>query len=352
MRETDVVLGIGDHALQAEVLDLLERLPGVRVVDAAAEAAAVDRAIRRRRPAAVIASPEIASHLRRDGADLLVVAPRETTEALRTALRAGAAGFYHWPDERDALASGAERSGAVEHPGPAGRVIAVHAPRGGAGATFVATHLAGAIADGGTTTALVDLDALYGDVTAALGFPVTDEGSTGDGETLGDDGPVLREVRGFRVLLAPTRAVVPDGVDTAWALAAIRALWTRFEAVVLHLPRALDASVRAALDLADEILLVVTPDVLAVRATIRALEVLDTLALRERSRLVVNRATRGEVSPDDIQRALDIPVAGVIRADRAVERAQNRGELLDPRSGPAARGVAALARSVLQGATT
>ena len=50
-------------------------------------------------------------------------------------------------------------------------VVAVCGPRGGVGATFVATHLAAAFARSGARTVLVDADWRFADLTVALGVP-------------------------------------------------------------------------------------------------------------------------------------------------------------------------------------
>jgi pilus assembly protein CpaE len=357
MHETGVVLGFDDPALQDEVLHFLDRLPRVRVVGVAAEGADLVRRVRDGRPAAVVASPAIvAGAPDLDGASLFVVAPTETTAALRTALRAGANGFYLWPEERDGLGRDAERAARPRRAGPLreGRVVAVHGPRGGAGCTFLATNLAAACAGLDADTVLVDLDGFGADVTAALGLHRDEPPAT-----VADLGPVAGEVtdehlervlsphaRGFRVLPAPS-AVTDEVLGPTAVSEVVASLQGRFDVVILHLPRAIGASELAAVEAADMILVVVTLDVLGVHATRRALSRLGEAGAEPRCRLVINRAARGEIVPEDVERALGVPIAATIRRDRAVPRAQNRGQVLAGRGTPAGRGVAALARSIL-----
>src|SRR5918999_529118 len=272
MHETTVVLGLEDPALQEEVLHFLDRLPRVRVVGAVADGPGLAREVRRRQPEATVASPgvlESAPDL--DGAALLVVSQVENTEALRTALRVGASGFYLWPEERDGLGRDTERAArppSREAVSP-GRVVAVHAPRGGAGCTFLATNLAAACADRDADTVLVDLDQFGADVTAALG-------------------------------VRPE-----DAVPT----------------------------------IADVVLLVVTLDVLGLRAARRAVDLLAGLEVEDRCWLVLNRVSRGEIVAADAERVLGLPVVSIIRNDRSVLRSQNRGELVAGRGSPAGRRV-------------
>jgi DNA-binding NarL/FixJ family response regulator len=109
--ETTVILGFEEPALQDEVLHFLDRLPQIRVVGAAADVRDLERRIRDGHPDAVVVSPPVLNgDADLDGIALFVVAERETTEGLRTALRAGARGFYLWPEEREEMAREAERS--------------------------------------------------------------------------------------------------------------------------------------------------------------------------------------------------------------------------------------------------
>ena len=354
MREATVLLGVDDPGLQDEVHDYLDRCPAVRVVGAASEPEAAERLLRERRPDAVVATPAVAAAMAAPETRLLVVDRRETTESLRSAIRAGARGFYLWPDEREVLGADAEAARVGEATDGSGSVVAVCPARGGVGATFLATNLAAAFARLGASTLLADLDHAHGDTSWVLGgveapgavqdlIPVADELGPEHLERIAGTHP-----SGFRfAAAAPDSAPIPQTLAPA-ILAATR---RSFALTVVHLPRSLDDTVRAALLHADLVLVVATLDVPAVRAAQRTLELADDGTLRGRCRLVVNRATRGEIAPADAAKALGMPVAGVIPFDRSVERAQNRGELvMARRSGPAARRVLRLATSLMEAA--
>jgi pilus assembly protein CpaE len=361
VQQTSVVLGVDDPALQEEILHFLERLPHVRVVGAAEAAAEVTRRIRETEPdAAVVSSRILADVANVDGATLLVVGERETTSALRIALRAGARGFYLWPEERESLAraaSRARRPAREERPDQA-RVVAVYGPRGGVGTTFLATNLAAACARAGGETLLVDLDVFFADVTAAVGLAGRAEGL----HTLAELAPVLDELTsehvdrvvqehpaGFRMLLAPEDSRGSPALTAPHVAGMVQVLRSRFDAVVLHLPRALDDAAIGALEAADDVLVVLSLDVMAFRDARRALDHLSGLGLEGKCRLVINRAARSEVVPGDAERVFGMAPVAVIRFDRAVPRAQNRGELVVGRSSRAARSVFTLARRLLEG---
>ncbi|MGH2692010.1 MAG: AAA family ATPase [Actinomycetota bacterium] len=355
MRETSVVLGIVDRGLQEEVLHFLDRLPGVKVVGASEGKESLRRLVRDRGPDVVVGVPEHLAGL--EPAATMAVALRETTEGLRTAIRVGARGFYVWPEERDALARDVARVDPVDTAESIeeGTVVAVLGARGGAGTTFLATNLAAAFARGGARTALADLDPLYGDVAPALGIPpeaahpsVTELATVSRELTTEHLDRVMHpHPSGFRVLLAPPQPPREPRLDPGTVGGVVVALRSRFAAVVLHLPRLVDEAVRAAVELADEVLVVVTLDVLGIRAAKRLLDHLRSFGLGRSLRLVVNKAGRGELVPEDAELVLEAPLACVIGAERRVPRAQNRGELLVGRRGRLSRRISRLAGRLL-----
>ena len=85
-------------------------------------------------------------------------------------------------------------------------------------------------------------------------------------------------------------------------------------------------------------------DVLSFRDAKRAIEVAD---LDGRCSFVVNRASRSEITPNDVERVFGQPPIAVIPSDRAVGRAQDHGRLL-PMRGRIGRALDGLARHVLE----
>jgi pilus assembly protein CpaE len=362
VQQTTVVLGIEDLALQEEVLHFLDRLPAIRVAGAAADVESLVARVRESGPDATVVSPSLLGSVEAlDGhAAVLVVAEKETTGTLRAALGSGARGFYLWPEEREALARDARRAARVVEPAPGtpGRVVAVYGPRGGTGVTFLATNLAAASAARGASTVLVDLDPFFADVTCAIGVPPASEIAT-----VADLVPVLDELtqdhldrvlyahpKGFRALLGPPEPSLAAALPPEYAARAIDLLRTEGDVVILHLPRALDEACCGGLELADEVLLVVSLDVLSFRAAHRALTYLAGLGLTARCRLVVNRAAPGEVIPDDVERVFGLRPLAILKHDRAIPRSMNRGELVAGRAGQVGRCLSGLARHVVEAA--
>ena len=356
MRETSIVLGIEDRGLQEEVLHFLDLLPGAKVVGAAEEADPLRRLARERRPDVVVGVPEVLGDL--GPVPKLAVDVRETTDGLRAAIRAGARGFYVWPGDRDALGRDLEAvRGADTDAGEDGLIVAILGARGGAGATFLATNLAAAFVRSGARTVLADLDTYFGDVGTALGIvPETESPSLMDLVTVSRevspehlDRVLHKHADNFHVLLAPATANDVGEMSDETVGGILAGLRSAFAVSVLHLPRVVDARVRSAIELADEVLVVVTLDVLGIRAAKRMIDHLRSVGLGGSLRLVINRARRGEVVPEDAEQVLGVPLACVIGTDRAVPRVQNRGQLVIGMRGPISRRITRLAGGLLNG---
>jgi Flp pilus assembly CpaE family ATPase len=335
-----IVLGLDSPQLADEVVDFLDRGGRARVVASAASSAALAAAVREHEPDAIVGSTAVIRAAGgANGTPFLALETAETLAALRGAMELGARGFYLWPSERGALADAAAGSAPTKAGPPPRRasVVAVCGPRGGAGATFVATHLAAALARSGAATVLVDADWRFADLTVALGVP-DDEPI----RTIEDLAPVAGELEvrhldevlwghpaGFRAVLGPMGG---SGVEAASMEAAYRAAIGvaagTNDAVVVHCGRGIDDVTRAVLSMADRIVMVLTLDVLSFRGARRAFEALDSLGLAQRVGIVINRAARAELTPKDAERAFGSAPLAVVPEDRKVGTAQNRGHLL------------------------
>ena len=289
----------------------------------------------------------------------MAVASRESVPALRAALEARARAFVVWPRERDALLEHVRslRSWAHDLERRA-TVVAIHASRGGAGCTFLATHLAQAIAGMDASCALLDVDPDRSDVGTALGIPDDDAGV----HTLRELADVADELTlerfrdvvwshpaGFGVVVAPPAAAA--AIEPGAASRVIDVAAAAVDVVLLHTAPGLDPVTRTALASADASLEVLSLDVASFRASSRAVA---RLAVDETDRpiaFVVNRAQRAEVVPGDVERVFGEPVRAVIPFDAAVPRLQDHGRLLPARS-RTARAIARLARDVLEPATS
>jgi Flp pilus assembly CpaE family ATPase len=333
-----VVLALETPEIAGEVLDFLDRSGRARVVGTAADDRQLNEAVRQLEPDVVVAEPSLVLG-GVDGAALLALATRESVAALRGAVRAGARGFYVWPAEREGLLDGVAGTMAVRRAlARRAEVIAVHASRGGAGCTFVATHLAQAFAVRGASCVLIDTDPVFGDVATALGATGDDVRTLADLIPVADElswehveGAAFAHPSGFSALLAAPIDEILGGGERDPVGPAARVAAAAADVVILHVARALDERTRWCLSEADRVLEVLALDVLSFRASSRAIEALAPLALDDRLGFVVNRAGRSELTPGDVRRVFGRDPAAVLPSDPAVPRAQDRGSLLAPR---------------------
>jgi Flp pilus assembly CpaE family ATPase len=348
---TRVVLALDAPEIGDEIVHALDRSGGAEVVATATDARQLAEAVRQLEPDLVVAEPRLAGHV--TGTPCVTVASRESVAALRAAIEARSIGFFVWPAERDELIERVRRSArAMTTFERRATVVAVHASRGGAGCTFVATQLAAAVAASGRSCLVIDGDPDGDDVATVLDIASDDD----DVHSLADLAAVADELApaaladitwahpdGFRVVVAPR--VDAQEVDAVGARAVLDVAAGAFDVVVVHVARGLGAQTRMFLDAADVVAEVLTLDVASFRGATRTMARLGVAPDDPRWWLVVNRAARSEVVPGDVQRVFGRPAAAVIPADGAVLRAQDRRRLVSARS-RAARAVARLANEI------
>jgi Flp pilus assembly CpaE family ATPase len=339
-----IVLALQAPEVAEEVMHFLDRSGRARVVGTAGDDRQLAEAVRQLEPDAVVAEPGMLEGVKAPGV-VLALDTRESVSSLRSAIRAGAGGYFLWPNERDDLIGAAAAAvRRARQTARRGTVVAVHGGRGGAGVTFVATHLAAAFARRGSVV-LIDADPVFGDVAQALGAPAGDGAEPvhtfADAASLGEDlGPdqlkraLWRHESDVDVVLPPTpeEAAQLGADDLRLVTDAAAGL---ADVVILHLPRALGPMTLAGAEIADRLLEVLTLDVVSFRASSRAMEAFAPIHLDGRSAFVVNRAARSEVTPGDVARVFGVPALAALPVDRAVRSAQERGLL--PAKGRMAR---------------
>jgi Flp pilus assembly CpaE family ATPase len=322
-----VVLVMEQHDVAEEVMHFLDRSGHARVVATAADGRQLVEAMRQLEPDAVIGQPSLVASDMFRTRPFLAVDTRESVGSLRAAIRAGAEGFFVWPADRDALSAAAAgtRAGPLALDRRAS-VVAVHAARGGAGATFVATHLARAFARRGNSCILIDGDPARGDVGAAIGAPEEQVHTLADLVPLGAeltpahlDETLWTHPGGFRVLLSPS-AEEAQTIEVSNVRRAV------------DLPHVIDPLAISGCETADRIVEVLTLDVLSFRSSKRALDALRPVGIEGRLGFVVNRASRAEITPRDVVRVFGCEPLAIVPRDRGVTSAQDHGRLVGARS--------------------
>jgi pilus assembly protein CpaE len=200
-----------------------------------------------------------------------------------------------------------------------GKVIAVFSLRGGVGTSTLAANLATGLAQlWGCGTGLIDLVLTSGQSALMLNLPLrktwadlarlpVDEM---DADLIGK--VCLSHPSGVFVLAAPNRPEQAELITSDKVTHVVTTLKERHHYLVLDLPHDFSATTLAGLDSADEILLLLAPELASVHAAACALDVFDNLKYpRTIVRLVLNwtferRGLARKEIEDALQRTIDI----------------------------------------------
>lgn len=335
-----VLVACDDLILLDEVVRHLEEIPHWRL---AASARTVDDLIDQAPTADCILvsdrlAVELAGHPRRDRLEvaLVVFGRQATVEVLRAALALGARGCIQWPDEKGnlrRLVEGGERT-ATPSEQPSGSLHAVWAPKGGSGTTVIAAHLAGALAQLGRESLLVDLDLDHADQTCVLGAEAETK-TVGDLLRIADElsSQVVQSIQwshplGFQTILAPGRVGDTAGASTDGIRKVLAKIREGTEHVVADLPSGVNPVCMAALPEATSISLVLTPDLLALRRARDLLRALGTVAdAGPGMTVVLNQAGGSDIGEKQVRAVLGVSSVVRVKANLQIYRAANRGEL-------------------------
>ncbi|MDQ3666311.1 MAG: AAA family ATPase [Acidobacteriota bacterium] len=245
-------------------------------------------------------------------------------ELLLQSLRAGAREFLRLPISAQELRTVLDRvaefcAGQVEAPKKKGRMVAVFSSKGGCGTSFIATNLAAAMS---ARTVLVDLNLQAGDLPLFLGVdPKYSFADMAENRARLDDALITSFVTPYSsnlsLLAAPKEADSADEIEPEHVFDVLQKLRESYDYVVLDPQHTFDSITLAALDQSDEIVLVLTLDIPAIRSTQRALEIFDRLGYpRQKVRIVVNRWSKLiDLDLRQVEKFLGEPVIGYVPSD-------------------------------------
>lgn len=226
-----------------------------------------------------------------------------------------------------------------------GTMITVLGPKGGTGKTLTTCNLAMALALGGESPVVVDLDLQFGDVGLALGlrpertiYDLAVSGGSLDAEKI--DAFLAVSDSGARALLAPLRPDQASAVDPMFLRSVFELLRSRSAYVIVDTPPAFTPEVIAAIDASSHLCMVGMLDALSLKDTKIGLETLAQMGFDpDDVTLVLNRAdTNVGIGKDDVERLLGRKPDVLVPSDRAIPRAITDGRTIveaEPRSGAA-----------------
>jgi pilus assembly protein CpaE len=344
---TFVILTTGPDAAQ-ELRSALAADRRARVIACSDRAEQVYAEVVRSRPSAVIITidtqPEAAWTLCRriiafSPETVIICALRNSSpDLIIESMRAGAREFLRLPIIAEEFKTVLDRtvefcSGESTAVKKRGRVVAVFSIKGGCGTSFIAANLAVAL---NAPAVLVDLNLQAGDLDVFFGiqpkFSIADLISNRKRLDEGLMASYLSQhSNNLSVLPAPRHAEAVEEVKPEHLPDVLRVLQERYEYVVIDLPHSLDAITLAALDLADDILLVFNLDILSARGAQRTLYIFDRVGYpRQKLHLVINRlGKQRDLQLEQVERFLGERVECHISADpAAVINSINHGQPL------------------------
>jgi pilus assembly protein CpaE len=270
----------------------------------------------------------------------IICAARESSpDLILRSMRAGARDFLRLPIIEEELTTVIERTAefTVEHahdePKKRGQAIAVFSSKGGCGTSLIATNLA---LMQKTPTVLVDLNLQSGDLELLLGVrPKFSLADVVENRDRLDDALLASYMtphsKNLSLLAAPIKAESAEDIEPKHIYEVMELLRQRFDNILIDTPHSFDPVTISALDHADQILVVLTLEIHAIRSTRRALEIFDRLGYpRKKVRLVVNRWSKNiELDQKQVEDFLGERVVGFIQSDyKAAVNSINLGQPL------------------------
>lgn len=260
---------------------------------------------------------------------LVLVVADGSPEILRSGMQAGARDVLAEPIgleqlEASVVAAAAwtqavRRRAAREEGGEllgVGRVLTVVGAKGGVGASMVATHLALAARQlREASVSLVEYDLQAGDLRAFLDLPfrrsVVDLVNVAEELTTRHlQESMYTHPSGMRVLLGPQEGEQAEAVTASAARNILTAIRTREDLTIVDAGSTLTEASAVAVEMADVVLIVTTPDVVSLRGVARTCALWDRLQVNPAEvAVLLNRTSRRlEVQPDLARRVVPAPV--------------------------------------------
>ncbi len=220
-----------------------------------------------------------------------------------------------------------------------GRVFAVASGKGGVGKTTTAVNLAAAMAEADRSVVLVDYDLGMANVGAVLdigpGEATLHDVLAGEADALD---AVVEAPGEFDVMVGGTNIEDFGRADPSGLREVAEDLREEYDVTIVDTGGGLSHDTTVPLGLADDVLLVSTPQGAALENTAK------TLALAERvggdvTGLVLTRVGGGDADVEAAVEAVDAPLLGTIPEDSAVADSETAGEplLVDAPENPAAQ---------------
>jgi len=213
------------------------------------------------------------------------------------------------------------------------QIITVFGSKGGVGKTTISVNLAAHLANKlKGKVAIVDLDLQFGDVPVF--FNVVPRKSIA--ELVQEKGKLniqlvnnylITHASKVKILPAPTKPEYAELVDSENIIKILTVLKENFDYVIIDTPPYFQDTTISALEMSQQILLIMTLDLPAIKNMKLNLDLLYSLHQKEKSKLILNRATENlGISIKDVETSLDFLIAEKIPSDgKLVVPSVNKG---------------------------
>jgi pilus assembly protein CpaE len=196
---------------------------------------------------------------------------------------------------RAAAAPAAETTAEPEP--PANRIIVVFSSKGGVGKTTLSCNLAVCLAqETSKNVALVDLNLQGGDVSVMLNL--SPRGTIADLVKEEDkieyslvNSYMAPHMSGLKILPAPLRPEEADAITSGHIMEILTMLKNHYDFIIVDTTPLFNDLTLSAMEMADDILLTFTRDLAAIKHVATDIEILETLRLSDKVKLVLNQAT-------------------------------------------------------------
>ena len=324
----------------------------------------------------IAASEAIAAQ--HENAQVIMMSVQGEADYLRRSMLAGAREFLIKPFSGEELATSIRRvyqlsasrrvavAASAPPPTPAtapppppkgGKIIAVFGSKGGCGASTLAVNLAVALREQTKErVAVLDANFEFGDIGVLLNLPGNRTIADLAGPGLDIDEEIINGVMaghgsGVKALLAPPRPEMAELITAELMKEVVEILPKMFEYIIVDLWRSFQDKTVTLLDAADQILLVSTSDIPAIKNAKLFFELTEALKYpAEKTCFILNKEDgRSGIGPKDIEASIKHPVRIMIPKDeRSTTLAQNRGTpfVMSQKNTPLSQAILLLAQSL------
>ncbi len=301
---------------------------------------------------------------------VVMMSVQSDADYLRRAMLAGARDFLPKPFSADELVATVRRVYRMRRPPPVlpppgslgpgvgrgaqGKVVAVYSPKGGVGTTLIAVNLAVALQKPGRRVVLIDASLPFGDVGVFLNLQgprnIADLALMGEMDPEAFTLSLVSHASGLKVLLAPPRPELAEYVTADAMKRILNMARTLFDIVVIDTTTQPTDTTLLILDEAEQIVLVVTPDVPTIKNARLFFDVITQLNYPpQKTLMILNKMDRRfGITAEMVEQALKHPVGAQIPWDEVtVLNSINKGSpLVAQRSKPIAQAILQLAGRV------